>query len=246
MKKVLQHQKYRNYRFGSFSAIPNEDLELLTEMIKDFVPRQTGTLYGRGVVRYCNLPNLGKVVIKQYLRGGLLGNLIGSAYFKLGSSRAETELSFLQEALESNIRVPAPLIAIEEGKHFYRAWLVLQEIPEARNLVDIANKDEAIARVVVEEAAKEIAKLIKARILHVDLHPGNVIVSAENEVYLIDFDKARRFKGRLRGLRDYYLCRWRRACLKHALPEFVNEIMSLNLRRLDAWEEIGEAHVSRG
>lgn len=55
---------------------------------------------------------------------------------------------------------------------------------------------------------------------------GNVLVYPEQSVYLIDFDKARHFKGSASDLRKAYICRWRRAVIKHGLPEVLSEYVS--------------------
>ena len=58
-----------------------------------------------------------------------------------------------------------------------------------------------------------------------------MLVDHEDQVYLVDFDKAKRFSGPLNELRDHYLCRWRRAVIKHELPETLSEMMSADLRQ---------------
>jgi predicted Ser/Thr protein kinase len=59
----------------------------------------------------------------------------------------------------------------------------------------------------------------------VDLHPGNVLVTPENRLYLIDFDKARTTPVNRRRLREKYIRRWQRAVLKYRLPAFLNTIL---------------------
>jgi len=68
--------------------------------------------------------------------------------------------------------------------------------------------------------SSQVSALIEHGILHVDLHPGNVLVNPEGRLFLIDFDKARLYKNS-RGLKDKYLRRWRRAVDKHDLPPFL-------------------------
>ena len=68
------------------------------------------------------------------------------------------------------------------------------------------------------------------QILHVDLHLGNVLVDSNSRVYLIDFDKARYSIQNKDKLRDKYLRRWRRAVIKHRLPEKLSDLMHSCLR----------------
>jgi 3-deoxy-D-manno-octulosonic acid kinase len=67
----------------------------------------------------------------------------------------------------------------------------------------------------------------------VDLHPGNVLVDSNSRVYLIDFDKARYSYLNKDKLRVKYISRWRRAVIKHRLPESLWEMMSSELRKID-------------
>ena len=81
---------------------------------------------------------------------------------------------------------------------------------------------------VMKAVIKQVSILIKNKILHVDLHPGNVIVGNQNQVYLLDFDKASIFPGEKNALRSRYLRRWNRAIQKHGLPEILSEINNFN------------------
>jgi hypothetical protein len=53
-------------------------------------------------------------------------------------------------------------------------------------------------------------------------------------VHVVDFDNARPFDGSERDLRDQYLRRWRRAVIKHNLPETLSELMAMELRQVAA------------
>ena len=72
---------------------------------------------------------------------------------------------------------------------------------------------------------EQISKLIEHRILHIDLHPGNVIVDDKGRALIIDFDKGRFFNGSRDKLRNLYLQRWQRAVSKHGLPAMLNEMI---------------------
>jgi 3-deoxy-D-manno-octulosonic acid kinase len=82
----------------------------------------------------------------------------------------------------------------------------------------------------MDQVVRSVRRLIEARICHVDLHPGNVLVDGDGRIYLIDFDKAFRFTGSDRELRDWYISRWRRAITKHGLPEVLGDALSTGLR----------------
>ena len=80
----------------------------------------------------------------------------------------------------------------------------------------------------MKEVIKQVSTLIKNKILHADLHPGNVIVDNQNQVYLLDFDKGGYLSREKNTLRNQYLRRWNRAIQKHGLPQMLSELMCLN------------------
>lgn len=198
----------------------------------DFKARSSKTngLSGRGQVVSALLPKVGTVVIKQFSRGGLLRIFLEKTYLKARKVRAAREFELLIRSKELGINVPEAIAYAWKGRIFYRNWLVTREIPGAYGLSDLSYNDEDRARTLIPEVGRQIRLLIQNYICHVDLHPGNVVISEDGKVYLLDFDKATRFKGNRSKLRDYYLNRWRRAVLKHQLPEFLVELMSLELK----------------
>jgi 3-deoxy-D-manno-octulosonic acid kinase len=110
----------------------------------------------------------------------------------------------------------------------------MEEIVEARNLAEVSRSENAEDPEVLHEAmmklGEQVLALIDHKIFHVDLHPGNVLVQRDGRVSIVDFDKAREFKGSQERLRELYLRRWRRAVIKHKLSPVLTEVMSLTLR----------------
>ena len=74
--------------------------------------------------------------------------------------------------------------------------------------------------------------LVQNKILHVDLHPGNVIVDPEGKVYLLDFDKGRIFRGSRQRLQERYFARWKRAVIKHGLPAMLIECLQAGIEEI--------------
>ena len=81
----------------------------------------------------------------------------------------------------------------------------------------------------MQSVTAQISALIENRILHVDLHPGNVVVDRTGKVYLLDFDKGRVYRGNRQELKKRYMSRWQRAIRKHALPEMLNDMLRTGL-----------------
>lgn len=194
-------------------------------------------LSGRGNVRKLKIDPFGQIALKQYLRGGIYANINPDKYFSitLNSSsekfRAEEELKMITFIKDLGVNVPSPILAIKTNKFFYKNWFVMEDIEEENSLVSLSiNKKETFSEL-MKDLCKMVSILIENRICHVDLHPGNVILSKRNKLYIIDFDKSYFYKGCKNKLRDYYLCRWRRAVIKHSLSTELSEYFCMGLRK---------------
>lgn len=187
-------------------------------------------LSGRASIKYAVLPSVGEVAIKYYIRGGVFGRINSRRYLKFGPTRGEAEFNFLREVRALGVNAPQPVAYIDKGRPFYIAWLVTLVIPRTVSLAELSLREEERASRLLLELVRQIAILIKARIWHVDLHPGNVLVDEDDNLHILDFDKAVRFSGSDYALRDRYLFRWRRAAIKHKLPEILTEMVCLGLR----------------
>ncbi len=234
---MLQQIETDKYICGWVPGVSSESKTVIINSIENDRPTKMPALEGRVAVRRTHCSDLGPVVIKEYRRGGILGKLLGNTHLRFGLGRGAREINFLGMVGASGVAVPSVVGFVETRGFIYKAWAVMSEVPGAVSLAEAAKKDSEHVDRFLDQAAVEIIKLIKARVFHIDLHPGNVLVSSTGDVYLIDFDKAEIFKGSLKELRDLYLCRWRRAVIKHNLPHFLGERMSLNLRQNNVWEE---------
>jgi len=204
--------------------------EILSLCTSQSRSEEGSVLGGRGNVRLSKIEGLGSIAVKQYRRGGLLGKLIRSLYLSFGESRAEEEFKILEMVRGLGINAPQPLIWVRRGGAIYENWLIMSAIPDPVSMAQLALNDESGWIGKVPELILQIGQLIRHRIFHVDLHPGNVLLGSDGKVCIIDFDRARFFPGSLNDLRDQYLIRWRRAVIKHQLPESVSERICPGLR----------------
>ena len=62
------------------------------------------------------------------------------------------------------------------------------EIVDGKAWVNVEWETEKAKKVALEQLDVLIHKMNKAGIIHHDLHPGNVMVTKDNKVYIIDFD----------------------------------------------------------
>ncbi len=164
------------------------------------------------------LDDIGRVVVKSYYRGGLIARFNRQHYFRWRAPRSDREFDWLNRVRQLGIRAPEPIATAYRGGLFCRCWLVSRAVPVATSLAQLSverpeSLDAALAR-----CCRQIDRLIAHRILHPDLHPGNVLVDGDGETWIIDFDRARHYNGPRPRLVARYRRRWRRAVRKHGLP----------------------------
>lgn len=207
-------------------------LSVIAERCRSQVKREgAGVLGGRIGVSTLEVDDLGMIVIKPYRRGGLFGLCNKEWYLRTGGpTRAAEEFRLLSEVRALGVNAPEPLGWVSQGGVVYRAWLMMRELQGTRTIAEISRSDEERLADLIPSVVDQIARLIEHRVFHIDLHPGNAVVDQAGVVHLIDFDKAVRFRGSAEELRDRYLTRWRRAVIKHQLPEVLCELMAVGLR----------------
>lgn len=223
-KIILQH--HGNSRVGADSVFNNRQMEQLKAGF-DAVGRQqeqTDVLGGRSPVIRMDLAGVGPVVIKPYTRGGIIRRFNHRTYLRTGAPRSRKEYALLGRLHALGIRVPIPVAFAYEGTLLYHAWLVTREIQNARPLAGLGDIDPDLCRRAMHGLGPQLSILIANRILHVDLHPGNVLVDTGGRAFLIDFDKARIWPWGSERLRRRYVSRWRRAVAKHGLSEILNAL----------------------
>ena len=225
---MYQIKFYNSYHFGSLSNIADQQLNQLIRLFNSPKNSVNSTLGGRTSTTVARLEGIGSVVIKYYRRGGAVRYLIKQRYLKCGKTRCQIEYELLQKVRSLGINAPEPIAFAYRGRLFYQCWLVTREIKDHQTLVQISRSNEEQTRMAIKALVKQVSMLIKNKILHADLHPGNVIVDNQNQVYLLDFDKGSVFPGDKNALRTRYLRRWNRAIQKHGLPEMLKEVNAFN------------------
>ena len=230
---LIEGTKFRKLETASQTWVIAESLftsDISNILSKCFLETDLGEVVegGRLGVRILELPlasggNISSVV-RGYGRGGLIAKLgIRDKYLypKAGlfSTRPFLELQTLAILQKTVGRVPEVLAAgvMKEGK-FYKGILVTKKIPGAVTLQEIGSDKSSYGFAL--EAGKLAAKILSAGVLHLDLHPGNVLLSSKNEVFIIDFDKAKTGlnEAQKQKGKDYLIERWARACRKQYLP----------------------------
>lgn len=222
---------YDSYHFGSRSDLTDQQLEQLIRLFDTPAGTVDSVLGGRSSVTIAQIEGLGSVVVKYYTRGGLVRYFVKHRYMKWKKTRCQIEYELLQRVRRLGVSAPEPIAYACRGGLFYKAWLVTSEIKHQQTLAELSCADKQHACSVMGELIRHVSTLISNDILHVDLHPGNVLVDSGDRVFLVDFDKACLSRKNKNKLRDQYLTRWRRSVVKHRLPEMLYEIMSAGLQK---------------
>lgn len=154
------------------------------------------------------------LVLKQYLRGGMVANLLGDRYLGINyeHTRSFKEWRLLHQLQLLKLPAPVPVAAsAERSGFFFRAALITLEIPNAQTLADRLMLS-ALGNEQWQEVGRCIRQFHNHDVYHADLNARNILLS-EGKVFLIDFDK-----GAIRYLGDSWkasnLARLKRSLLK--------------------------------
>ena len=222
--------KYGAFRIGSSHRLTESQIQQLADIFKRPSAKVVEPLAGRSSVSAQKIHGIGWIVIKIYTRGGLLYRLIKRRYLKWGKPRSQREFELLNTVGALGVNVPEPIAYAVCGRLFYRAWLATRAIHQSISLVRLSRQDEKTAGLAMESVVAQISSLIQNNILHVDLHPGNVVIDGSGKVYLLDFDKGRVYRGNRQKLKNRYITRWQRAVDKHNLPKILTDMMLSGLK----------------
>ena len=233
----MKYYHLDGYKIGTLHDLSDHQLTEIVDLINKkpgenvFDKRYSGPLGGRRSISRGSVNVFGDVIVKHYRRGGLLRHLVSSYYLSIGKSRPQIEFELLDLVRRAGIHAPEPVAFVTFGGFLYRGWLITKELHFVTTLAQLALDEPEDVHNVMGTLAEEVDLLVKNNIFHVDMHPGNVLVGENGTVSLVDFDKAAAFNGSQKELRKRYLCRWRRAVIKHELPDTLSELMALGLRR---------------
>jgi len=152
-----------------------------------------GSATGRGSAHFVRHDGH-DLVIRPARRGGLIGRINSELYLRGGAERSRTyrEYKLLEWMSAQNLPVPKPVAArYAPCGPWYRADLITQLIPNARTLADILH-DRALPAQVWSDIGAVIRRMHALGVDHTDLNCRNILLDADMQVWLIDFDKCRR------------------------------------------------------
>lgn len=214
---------FQGYRFGMEQKLSDNHLIQLIGMLQEDGNRPASVLEGRTAVRFEGLADIGQVAVKSFCRGGFVSRLVKKSYLNVGKSRGQKEFETLLMMRSTGFQVPEPVAWVDHGSLFCRTWLISRKVDAAVSLAALADQDKQSSLAALDTVNDMIEKMIAHHILHVDLHPGNILVTDTGNIFIVDFDKAKIYKRPRSDLYRRYDERWQRAIKKHHLPSWMGE-----------------------
>lgn len=184
-------------RAGEYGAILFDGTQLRQADPRWFDPAQWGERArrvdgsGRGGAWFIEATH-GPCVLRQYLRGGLVGRFNHDRHLWRGNRhvRSFVEFRLLRELLRRDLPVPQPIAAsyLRRGLQ-YRAWILMERLPDVRSLADCMAQSYADAP--LEQTGRLIARFHRAGLDHADLNAHNILFDGLGKGWLIDLDRGR-------------------------------------------------------
>ena len=187
---------------------------------------------GRGAAWFIERP-AEDWVLRHYMRGGVMAHLSRTRYVFMGSDsvRSIAEFKMLAELHGRGFPVPPPIAACcRRVGAFYEAAILLERLPGVQPLAEFVF---SLDKDTWQRVGAAIRRFHDAGVFHADLNCFNILVS-DDQVYLIDFDKARYKDAR----RD----NWKKANLNR-LKRSLEKLDSLSDYRLDGlWQALRKGY----
>ncbi len=153
-----------------------------------------------------------RYVLRHYRRGGFAARLSHDDYLWLGSARTRSlaELRLLLRLHADGLPVPRPVAArYEQSGIAYRADLITEELPDTQTLAQRLSVGE-LSLSSWAAIGRCIRRFHDYGVCHADLNAHNVLLRGEEEVFLVDFDRAR-LRSKPGLWRDANIARLRRS-----------------------------------
>lgn len=148
------------------------------------------TAQGRGTTYFVKHKQY-TLVLRQYLRGGVIRHLSNNQFIYTGHKRSRPwlELSLLSNMQKQGLPVPIGIAAtIQKQGATYSAAILTVCIEGAKSL-----HQQLSNNAITQRQWQAIGKLVKhfhqQQIYHSDLNVHNVLFDSEQSLWLIDFDK---------------------------------------------------------
>lgn len=153
-------------------------------------------------------------VVRPYLRGGFARHFLRDAYVL--ANRPLRELRIHARLYQAGLSVPQPLgVCWERHGPLLRGALATHEV-EAANLLNYLQQDPRDPEPTLRGCGALVRQMHDMGLFHADLQARNILIG-DDQLYLIDFDKARFLPELNRLQRARNLFRLRRSLEKNGL-----------------------------
>lgn len=155
-----------------------------------------GEAVGRGSAWFIEAP-FGPVVLRQYLRGGWVAKISRQSYFfsTVSRSRPFREYHLLATLYDLGLPVPRPVAALCKHSGIISTGAIMTaRISSAQTLADVLpgnSGDPEPGAELWKDIGKCIRRFHDAGVWHADLNARNIMLDAGQQIFLIDFDRAR-------------------------------------------------------
>ncbi|MDM7859273.1 3-deoxy-D-manno-octulosonic acid kinase [Alteromonas sp. ASW11-36] len=194
---MLEHRRDTNSDLFIASAQCAElDLPTITTQWFRADPTMTnltlsGSAQGRGTTHFLRYGEHVELVLRHYKRGGLIGKILDDQFWFRGlkQTRPYRELALLEQMHQWRLPCPQPIAGrVHRSGFVWRGDLLTVRIPDALDTHNVL-----IERPLSEFEWRHIGATIKRfhqrQVYHHDLNIHNVMLDAEGQAWLIDFDK---------------------------------------------------------
>ncbi|MGF1685272.1 3-deoxy-D-manno-octulosonic acid kinase [Photobacterium japonica] len=155
-----------------------------------------GSAQGRGTTWFVRGAQC-DMALRHYRRGGLFGKIVSDSYWFTGweQTRSYQEMHILQRLVDGGVNVPRPVAAqaVRSGLT-YQADILVEKINDSEDLVGLLQRQPIEA-----ERWNQIGQMIRRmhdlQVCHTDLNAHNILLDAQQQVWLIDFDKCYQQQG---------------------------------------------------
>lgn len=152
----------------------------------------TAAAAGRGGASFIEADGR-SMVLRHYRRGGLVARISADRYWWRGAAetRSFVEWHLLYLMRRRGLPVPEPVAAryLLQGRS-YTADLLMQRIPDTRSLATCVVKAPQSISLWVS-VGRCLRRFHMAGVCHADLNAHNILLDATDQVWVVDFDRAR-------------------------------------------------------
>ena len=152
----------------------------------------SGAGAGRGRIHWVTDGQRG-YLLRHYYRGGWMAKISRDLFLAqpITRTRAMREFSLLTQLRARGLPVPRPCAARHTGVRagWYRADILVEKIPDASDLAEIARKRRAITPGEWRVLGGAVRRLHDEQVNHADLNCHNLMLDTRGKAWIVDFDK---------------------------------------------------------